>query len=115
MAVGRNEDAADAAGTLIGAGALFEGTLETERDLSVDGMLRGARVKTQGVLVVGPEGRVEAADIEVGEATIRGRLSGRLSARRCVRIEAGAHVSGAVITPRLVLHEGAICRADKSA
>lgn len=98
----------DAAHTVVGPGAVFDGTLIVESDLTVDGVLRGKLIKTSGTLIIGDGGLVEAGSIEAAEATIRGRFSGRLIASRYVRIEKGAHFSGTLVAPKLILHEGAL-------
>ncbi len=93
---------------MVGVGALLEGTLDLASDMRVDGSLRSARLQTPGSLTVGEQGRVDAKDVQVGEATICGHLRGRLSARRCVRVAAGGRFSGKIITPKLILEEGAV-------
>ena len=107
MAIGITSES-EGGQTVVGAGAFLEGTLELASDMRVDGALRGARLQTPGVLTVGEQGRVDAKDVQVGEATICGHLSGRLSARRCVRIVSGGRFSGKLITPKLILEEGAV-------
>ena len=93
--------------TLIGAGTVLDGTFDIEYDVRVDGTLRGERLATRQCLTVGPEGRVEAAQIEVGEAQIDGQVDGLLRAKERVHLKAGAHFRGVLQTPKLVIEEGA--------
>ncbi len=101
--------------TVIGAGAVLDGTFEIECDMRVDGTLRSERLVTCGALVVGESGQVQAEIIEVGEARISGQVSGRLSASVSVHILTGARFKGVLFTPRLVLEEGAeFVRGDEA-
>ena len=103
----KKKEAAGERDTVIGAGAVLDGTFEIEYDMRVEGTLRSERLATRGSLVVGEEGEVQAREIEVGDAWISGRVSGELSASRSVRICAGSHFSGKLTTPKLVIEEGA--------
>ncbi len=103
----KKEKAVGERDTVIGAGAVLDGTFEIECDIRVEGTLRSERLATRGSLVVGEEGHVQAREIEVGKASISGRVSGELSASHSVHICAGAHFSGKLSTPKLVIEEGA--------
>jgi len=107
MAIKDKKSAANGRDTVIGAGAVLDGTFEIEYDMRVEGTLRSERLATRGALVVGEEGQVQAREIEVGEAWIKGRVSGELSASRSVYISSGSHFSGKLSTPKLVIEEGA--------
>ena len=100
--------------TVIGKGAVLDGTFAIEHDLRVEGTLRGKRLSTKETLIVGQEGKVKAAAIEVGGAVIGGRVVGALEARRQVYIEAGGRFRGILKTPRLVIEEGAELKEDRS-
>ena len=111
----KKKEAAGARDTVIGAGAVLDGTFEIEYDMRVEGTLRSDRLATRGALIVGEEGQVQAREIEVGEAWISGRVSGVLSASRSVHIRAGSHFSGKLTTPKLVIEEGARIEEEESA
>jgi cytoskeletal protein CcmA (bactofilin family) len=100
--------------TVIGAGAVLDGTFEIEYDMRVDGTLRSERLVMRGALVVGVGGQVQAEVIEVGEVRISGEVNGRLTASESVHISAGARFKGTLFTPRLVLEEGAKFVRDES-
>lgn len=93
--------------TVIGQGTVLEGILKMEHSLRIEGTLKGQLVTSQS-LVVGPGGEVEAGLIEVGDATISGKVSGKLRARQRVYLSASAVFRGTVETPQLVIEEGAI-------
>ena len=99
---------------MIGRGTVLEGTLAIEHNLRVDGRLCGERLSTKKTLIVGREGQIEAAAIEVEKALIDGRVVGLLEAKRQVHMEAGAKFRGILMTPRLVIEDGAELKEDRS-
>ena len=93
-------------GTVIGSGAEVKGAMDVDHPLRVHGRLSG-RLRTSASLVVGEEGLVEAEKIEVSEAEIHGRVSGRIVAGERVYLAATARFRGSATTPLLVIEEGA--------
>ena len=92
--------------TVIGQGSSMVGILEVGHTVHVEGSFRGT-LRTPARLDVGEEGLVEAERLEVGEAIVRGRVSGHLQATRTIHFTATAAFRGSVHTPRLVIEEGA--------
>ena len=99
--------------TLIGAGTVLDGTFDIEYAVRGDGPLRGERLATRQRLTGGPEGQVQADSIEVAEALIDGRVDGRLVASERVHLAAGARFKGVLLTPKLVIEEGALLQAGE--
>ncbi len=79
---------------------------DIDHPVRVDGKLSG-RLITSGPLIVGENGFVEAEEIEVGEAVIRGRVAGRIVASERVCLALTSRFRGSVRTPHLVIEEGA--------
>ena len=98
--------------TVIGKGTVLEGSFCLDHDLWVDGRVHGQLVCAGGSLYVGPEGEICAPRIEVGKATIAGRVEGLLRVRGEVRLEAGAVFRGWLVTPHVFVAEGATMEAD---
>ncbi len=92
--------------TVIGQGSSMVGTLEVGTTIQVEGSFRG-RLRTPARLEVGEEGLIEAEELDVGEAVVRGRVQGHLRASRHIRFTATAAFRGSVHTPRLIIEEGA--------
>jgi len=115
MAIGESKkrEGEESGITVIGRGALLDGTFELENGLRIEGVLRGKRLSTQDVLVV-KGGEVTSETIEVGEAIIDGTVVGALTAQRQVHMAAGARFRGRLVTPRLVLEAGAEMVEDRS-
>ena len=99
--------------TLIGVGTVLEGTFDIEYDVRVDGTMRGKRLATRQRLTVGPQGQVQAESIEVAEALIDGQVDGRLVARERIHLTSGARFKGVMLTPKLVIEEGATMEAGE--
>ena len=57
--------------TLIGPNTVFEGSIQSERSVCVEGSIRG-RIEAKGEVVVGREGKVEA-DIYAASIVVGGQ------------------------------------------
>ncbi len=90
---------------VIGPEIAVRGTLSGEEDLIVEGRIEG-RVSLNGHLVVASGGELEA-DLEVDSIEVHGQVRGDISAARAITIEKGAHVTGNVRAPRVIIHDGA--------
>ena len=99
--------------TVIGQGAVLQGNFDIKYGIQVHGTLSSSRLVTQKALVVGEAGDVKAEVIEVGAATISGKVTGPLKARQQVYLSAGALFVGRLETPRLVIEEGAVLKEDE--
>ncbi|UCE17433.1 MAG: polymer-forming cytoskeletal protein [Gemmatimonadota bacterium] len=98
--------------TIIGGGSIFEGTVEIESSIRIDGTLKGKLVSSD-TLIVGPTGVVEA-DIQVKKATVGGRILGCLVASDQTVLESKAVLLGDLKTSSLVVHEGAVFNGNCS-
>ena len=91
-------------------GTEFLGELRFRDTFRVDGRVRG-RIVSDNTLVVGEAGRVEA-EVDCGIVSIRGQVSGRIQGRQRIELLAGARVSGTLISPKLVIEDGAYFQGD---
>ncbi len=92
--------------TLIGAGTKIEGTINSSGSIRIDGEYKGT-INSGGNLIVGQKG-VADGEFNVKNATIGGKLKGKLIASEKILLESTAHLSGEIISQRLVIEEGAI-------
>lgn len=90
----------------LGNGAEINGDLRFSAVLRIDGLVRGS-VGSEGELVVGETGVIEAT-VEVGTASIAGRVVGMICAKHRVEIHPTGKVIGDIITPSLTIQEGAV-------
>jgi cytoskeletal protein CcmA (bactofilin family) len=87
----------------------FRGELEFKGSFRIDGRFKGT-IASDSMLVIGEQGVVEA-DVKVGYLVINGEIKGTMYARDKVEINGRARVFGTIITPRLIVEEGALLEA----
>jgi cytoskeletal protein CcmA (bactofilin family) len=90
---------------VIGPQIAVRGTLSGDEDLLVEGRIEG-RVVLTGHLTVATSGELEA-NLEVDSIEVHGQVRGDISASRSITIERGAHVTGNVKAPRVIVNDGA--------
>ncbi len=91
-------------------GTEFLGELRFRDTYRIDGHVRG-RILSENTLVVGETGRVEA-DIDCGVVSIRGSVQGHVIGRQRIELLAGARVTGTLVSPKLVIEDGAFFQGD---
>ncbi|MCG6916784.1 MAG: polymer-forming cytoskeletal protein [Deltaproteobacteria bacterium] len=90
--------------TLIGPNTLFEGSIQSDRSVCVEGSIRG-RIEAKGEVVVGREGKVEA-DIYADSIVVGGQVIGNINARSRLEITATGRVTGDVEATTITVAEG---------
>ncbi len=88
----------------------FLGELRFRDTYRVDGRVRG-KIISENTLVVGESGRIEA-DIDCGVVSIRGQVTGHVIGRQRIELLAGARVTGTLVSPKLVIEDGASFSGD---
>jgi cytoskeletal protein CcmA (bactofilin family) len=91
----------------IGRGIEVKGDITFADRLQVDGKTNGKLTSDSGTLIVGESGQVEA-QIDVGVCVVHGSVHGNLIARSKLEIRRTGRVHGDVITPVLLVEEGAV-------
>lgn len=91
-------------------GTRLHGELRFRDSFRIDGELKG-RIVSENTLIVGETGRVDA-DIECAVVSIRGAVTGRVQARERIELLAGSRVQATLVSPRLVIEEGAFFQGD---
>lgn len=86
------------------AGSSIQGELHFEDTFRVDGKVSGT-VVSRGDLIVGEGGEVDA-DVRAGRVFVSGVLKGRVEAAR-IELAPGCRVHAELVTPALVVEEGA--------
>jgi cytoskeletal protein CcmA (bactofilin family) len=92
---------------LIGRGIEVIGDISFADRLQVDGKTQGKLNSDNGTLIVGESARIEA-QIDVGVCVVHGLVQGNLIARSKLEIRKTGRVQGDVITPLLLVEEGAV-------
>lgn len=91
---------------LITQGAQLEGSLITEAPTRIDGFFKG-EIKVSNRLVTGETSHIEGV-VEADEAIISGKVKGTIKANVILRLTPSAEINGKILTPKLVIEEGAI-------
>lgn len=91
-------------------GTEFQGELRFRDTFRIDGRVKG-KVVSDNTLIVGETGHVEA-DIDCGVVSIRGTVSGRVQGRQKIELLAGSKVHATLVSPRLVIEEGAFFQGE---
>ncbi len=92
------------------AGAVFDGTMKFHGSFRIDGEFKG-KVEADAVLIIGPKGKVEA-DLNVSHIIINGSFKGHINAAEKVEVNREGRVVGVIVTPKLIVEEGAFLDAQ---
>ena len=92
--------------TIIGKGSVFEGKLNVEHTLRVDGKFTGDIVTTD-TLIVGKEGTING-NVEAKMLIVGGKLQGTAKIKDKIILETKSEFHGEMRTSRLVIDEGAV-------
>ena len=88
----------------------IRGDLEFKGSFRIDGHFKG-KINSDSILIIGENGKVEA-DIRIGLVIIDGEVKGTIHAVEKVEIHANGRVFGSIISPKLVIEEGAYLEAN---
>jgi cytoskeletal protein CcmA (bactofilin family) len=91
-------------------GTEFQGELRFRDTFRVDGRVKG-KIVSDNTLIVGETGHVEA-DIDCGVVSIRGNVTGRVQGRQKIELLSGSKVQATLVSPRLVIEEGAFFQGE---
>jgi len=102
--------AKDEINAFMGMGTAYHGKLEFKGTVRIDGEFEG-EIESDGTLIVGNEARVKG-NINVGQLLLSGSLEGILKAQTKAVLYKQANLNGKIITPLLVVEEGAVVRGE---
>lgn len=92
--------------TTIGASLTINGQMTSREDITIHGRVIGEIAVEQGALVVAPSAKIDAR-IRATRLTIHGTLAGDIAAER-IELADTASVSGTLLSPTVVMREGAV-------
>jgi len=90
----------------LGPGSQFEGKLQFNEIVRLDGSFRG-EINSRDTLIVGETADVQA-EVTVGTLVISGRFKGNVKALQRVELRSPAQVEGNIEAPVLVVEEGVL-------
>lgn len=91
--------------TIIGAGAVISGNIESAGDIRIDGVLKG-NLDCKSKILLGPDAVVEG-DIIANQADILGRVLGKVSVNDLLHLHGKAVVEGNIQTSKLQIESTA--------
>lgn len=91
---------------LLDRGCSFEGKLMFDGTVQINGDFKG-EVLSDGTLVIGTDAQINAK-IQVDTIIIDGAVQGTIEAKRKIELHRGSRLVGNIITPTIVIEEGAI-------
>ena len=107
----RAKDGADSSEIVgfIGEGTVFTGELRLKGGARIDGRVVG-RVDAPSLIIVGPNGEIEAEELHAFRMTVCGTVRGKLIIQDRLEVQAGGRVSGHVILEKegLVVAPGGV-------
>ena len=89
----------------VGHSLSIKGELSGSEDLTLDGQMEGQVNLPDHLLTVGAQAAVKA-NIAARAVVVKGTVTGNVTAKEKLEIQASGTVTGDVISPRLVIAEG---------
>jgi cytoskeletal protein CcmA (bactofilin family) len=109
MVVAANSTMTDGTGDIsafVGKGVEFKGTISYSGTVKIDGYLDG-EIHTDGVLLIGEEAVIQAK-ITAGTIVCKGKITGDVVAKDCVKLRDPAVMNGSIKTPVLSMEDGVL-------
>lgn len=88
----------------------IKGDLNFKGTFRIDGRFKG-KIDSKSILIIGDSGKVDA-DIKIGHLIINGEIKGNIQASEKVEINANGRVFGTIVSPKLMVEEGAYLEAN---
>ena len=107
--VAANSTMAEGAGDVnafVGKGVEFKGTITYSGTVRIDGYLDG-EIHTDGVVLIGEEAVIQAK-ITAGTVVCKGKVTGDVIAKECVKLRAPAVINGSVKAPVVSMEDGVL-------
>ena len=92
--------------SVLAAHCVLKGDLELKGKSQINGRVEG-EISSDGELTIGEEGQIKA-DIFGKIVIVYGRVEGHIKCSERLELHAGAHVTGDVLSPRVVMQDGVV-------
>jgi cytoskeletal protein CcmA (bactofilin family) len=97
----------DSISTFLGSDAIFDGTLEFQGAIRLDGRVKGKIVSSDGTLIVGENAAVDA-EIHVNVIIVMGEVNGLIEAKDRIEVYPPGRVGGEIHSPVVSIEPGGI-------
>jgi cytoskeletal protein CcmA (bactofilin family) len=91
---------------ILGKGTVFNGTLQTEGGIRIDGSFEG-KMNVQDMIIIGKSGLIKG-NIRTKDAIIAGEIIGDIRSSGRLEFHAGSKITGDIACKRLIVEEGVI-------
>ncbi|MDZ4854443.1 MAG: polymer-forming cytoskeletal protein [Nitrospirota bacterium] len=88
----------------VGKGVQFKGTISYSGTVKIDGHIDG-EIHTDGVLLIGEESVIKGK-VTAGTIVCKGKITGDIVAKECIKLRAPAVIEGSIKTPILSMEDG---------
>ena len=95
----------------IGKSVIIKGQVNSDEDLTIEGRVEGMIDLRQNVLTIGPNGKIDA-DLLAKSIVVLGDVTGNVTATERIEIRDNGSVDGDLVSPRVVITEGAHFRGS---
>lgn len=99
------DEAASGNTTIIGAGTIINGDIESSGDIRIDGTLIG-NVSAKAKVLIGPDGAVEGA-VRGKNASVLGRVTGQMDITEVLQLRGKCNVDGDIFAGKLEVEPSA--------
>ena len=97
----------DSISTFLGSDATFDGTLEFQGAIRLDGRIKGKILSSDGTLIVGENAAVDA-EIHVNVIIVMGEVNGLIEAKDRIEVYPPGRVGGEIHSPVVSIEPGGI-------
>ncbi len=87
-------------------GTVIEGTIKSESDIRIDGIIKGS-LNCNAKVIIGPSGFIEG-EVRCKNAVIEGKFEGTLQVTELLNVRESAKIYGDVRTGKLIVQSGAV-------
>jgi cytoskeletal protein CcmA (bactofilin family) len=94
----------------VGKGVEFKGIITYSGTVRIDGYLDG-EIHTDGVVLIGEEAVIQAK-ITAGTVVCKGKVTGDVVAKECVKLRAPAVINGSVKAPVVSMEDGVLFNGE---
>lgn len=106
VALSSTSEKPDDISAFVGKGVEFKGTISYSGTVRIDGYLDG-EIHTDGMLLIGEDAVIQAK-ITAGTIVSKGKITGEVVAKECIKLRAPAVMNGSVKTPVLSMEDGVL-------
>ena len=103
----KKERKVDSISTFLGAGSSFEGAIEFQGTIRVDGKVSGKISSNGGTLIVGEKASIDA-DVSVNVAVVMGEVNGTIDAKDRIEVYPPGRIGGDIQAPVISVEPGGI-------